>query len=115
MIAAQSLLADRLAPAATWLMISAVIVAAGAALALRPADGDDFDPGDVVSYTEDRVGRPWRVISEVEFGRFEIRNGRVVAIADFSELTAYRGLSRAATVEMAGRNRQASLLAIRSR
>ena len=101
MRAAGTPLADRCASTVTWLAMSVVILGAGAALAVAPRGGQ-VEPGDVVNYSEDRVGRPWRVVREHEFGRYVIRNGRQVSIADANEISPYRGPSRNITVEMTG-------------
>ena len=71
-------------------------------LALAPPDWERPEKGDVVSYSEDLVGRPWRVIREHEFGRYVIRNGKVSAIADLHEISPYAGPEEDVTVQMTG-------------
>ncbi|HEX6983883.1 MAG TPA: hypothetical protein VF170_00840 [Planctomycetaceae bacterium] len=102
MRAAGSPLGDRFVSTAVWAAISVVVTAAGTVLALAPSDGGRPTPGDVVTYSEDKIGRPWRVVREHEFGRFLIRNGRVFAIADACEIAPYASPSKDVTVQMAG-------------
>lgn len=102
MRAAGSPLADRFASTASWLVVSAIVASAAGALALAPGSGGRMQPGDVVSYSEDKVGRPWRVVREHEFGRYVVRNGTVYAIAEVDDLAPYSGPSRDLTVQMTG-------------
>lgn len=53
--------------------------------------GSNLTPGDVVNYSEDQLGRPWRILRKYEFRRFVIRNGRVTAIAEAHELSPHDG------------------------
>ena len=79
-----------------------VLGVAGLVITFAPHDQGSAQPGDVVSYSEDRLGRPWRIVREFELSRFVIRNGRVYAIADQDEIEPYKGLSDEVTVELAG-------------
>ncbi len=75
---------------------------AGLAAAFAPTGEGRCEPGDIVSYSEDHIDRPWRIVSEFETGRFVIRNGKVKAIADANQIEPYGGVSPHVTIEMAG-------------
>jgi hypothetical protein len=85
---------------ARLLMPGATLVACGAAVLLP--DMASPRPGDLVGYSEDRIGRPWRVVEELDLGRYLIRNGRATAVADLEEIGPYEGVSAEATAAMAG-------------
>lgn len=85
-----------------WLAVAALLGVAGLVVTFAPAGQGRVKPGDLVSYREDLVGRPWTIVREHEFGRYVIRNGRVRAIADPDEIAPYSGVSKDVTVQMAG-------------
>lgn len=75
---------------------------AGLTAALATSGGG-LEVGEVVSYEEDRLGRPWYVMGEPDrLGRVPIRNGRVTAVADPEEIGPYERPATGATRVMAG-------------
>ena len=72
-------------------------------LIAAPPPRRTLQPGETVAYSEDQLGRPWRIVRPYEFRRFLIRNGEITAIADADELSPYRGYEAdQITLEKAG-------------
>ncbi|MGC1272835.1 MAG: hypothetical protein WBC44_03950 [Planctomycetaceae bacterium] len=92
----------RSANTTNWLAVTALLGVTGLVAVFAPAGQGRVKPGDLVSYSEDRIGRPWTIVREHEFGRYVIRNGLVRAIADPDEIAPYAGFSKNVTVQMAG-------------
>ena len=84
------------------LIVFALVGAAVPTLILMPEGSGAARPGDLVSYSEDRIGRPWKVVRQHEYGRYVIRNGRVYTIAGPGEIGPYDGLAKNVTVQLAG-------------
>jgi len=101
MRAAGTPLKGRVASIASWVLGLAIVGVAGSALSLAPKS-TALAPGSVVSYSEDRLGRPWRIVRRIGYQSFEIRNGRVLVIADANDMSAYHGYSSDVTIQMAG-------------
>ena len=102
MRAAGSPLSERAASAAMFSVSPAGLCLAGFAVVLMVGDPSEPQVGDVVRYTEDLLGRPWRVTDEAGFGRLVVKNGSVLAIADPEEIEPYEGPSPKITPQMAG-------------
>jgi hypothetical protein len=101
MRAAGTPLKDRVATVSTWTLGIAIVAVAGSALSLAPSR-TPLTPGSVFSYAEDRLGRPWRIVRCVGYQTYEIRNGRVLVIAEADDLSPYRGYTHGIRVDMAG-------------
>lgn len=111
MRAAGSPLTDRAAATASRLFLPAWLGLVGAGIVLGPDDPNAPAVGEVVAYGEDRLGRPWRVTGEDDLGRYTIRNGRVVAVADPDEIAPYEGPPKTAAPLMAGEHGSRQLAA----
>lgn len=85
----------------TWALGLAIVGIAGSALCLAP-QSTSLQRGSIVSYSEDHLGRPWRIVRRVGYETFEIRNGRVLVIAEASDMSSYHGYGSEVTVQMAG-------------
>ena len=101
MRAALKPLTARGASLGAWALGAAIVIVAGSALSLSPRVSP-FKPGSAVSYCEDRLGRPWKIVRRTGYQTFEIRNGQVLVIAGADDLSAYHGYSTSVTVRMAG-------------
>jgi hypothetical protein len=100
MWAAVTALKGRAASIANWALSLAIVIVAGSALSLAPKS-TPLQPGAVVSYSEDQLGRPWRIVRKVGYETFEIRNGQVLVVAEANDISTYHGYGNV-TVEMAG-------------
>ena len=85
----------------TWALGIAIVGIAGSALSLAPKR-TALEPGAVVSYSEDRLGRPWRIVRRIGYETFEIRNGRVLVIAEAQDMSTYCGYGPEVTIQLAG-------------
>ncbi|MBA3311815.1 MAG: hypothetical protein M3552_08485 [Planctomycetota bacterium] len=104
MRAAETPQKDRAASISTRLLGLAVVTVAittGSTLDQIPGDVP-LKPGAVVSYCEDRLGRPWTILRQVGHQTFEVRNGGVDVIVEAKDLSPYRGYATSITVGMAG-------------
>jgi hypothetical protein len=101
MWAAGQALKDRAASIGKWALSLAIVIVAGSALSLAPKS-TPLQPGAVVSYAEDQLGRPWRIVRKVGYETFEIRNGKVLVVAGANDISTYHGYGPEVTVEMAG-------------
>lgn len=89
-------LTNRIAPHSVHRVGSLCFASALLILIVTPGSSSNAPiPGDIVDYSEDQLGRPWKIVRKYEFHRFVIRNGRVTVIADAHELTPFEGYAGA--------------------
>jgi hypothetical protein len=100
MWAAGLALKGRAASIGKWALSLAIVIVAGSALSLAPKS-TSLQPGAVVSYAEDQLGRPWKIVRHVGYETFEIRNGKVLVVAEANDISTYHGYGEV-TIEMAG-------------
>jgi hypothetical protein len=101
MRAAETPLKGRIASIGSWALGLAIVAVVGSASSLAP-QSTVLAPGSIVSYSEDRLGRPWTIVRRIGYQSFEIRNGRVLVIADAGDMSGYQGYSSDVSVQLAG-------------
>jgi hypothetical protein len=101
MRAAGTPLARRVGSIGAWALGLAIVGVAASAMSFAPKRAL-LEPGSVVSYAEDRLGRPWTIVRRIGYQTFEIRNGRVLVIAEANDMSAYHGYSSDVSIELAG-------------
>jgi hypothetical protein len=84
------------------LLLAGLVAATWIVILWEPGSRSRFPAGSIVSYRGDWLGRPWTVVSELEFGRFVVQNGGVEAIAEAADLAPYTGPAKEMTLLMAG-------------